>query len=108
MIDLEGYPSVFLAGAFLCNALPHAVAAVQGHPFPTPFAKPRGVGNSSPGINFLWGFANLLVGSLLLTGMPVTAGFNSHFSTMLLGVFVTGISLSFHFGKVRRERSRTP
>lgn len=106
MIDLQGYPSVFLAGMFLCNAVPHTVAAVQGHPFPTPFAKPRGVGDSSPGINFLWGFANLLAGSLLLASTPVTAGFNSHFLTMLLGVFVIGALTSLHFGKVRRDRAK--
>jgi len=107
MIDLHGYPSVFLAGMFLCNAIPHAVAAVQGHPFPTPFAKPPGVGDSSPGVNFLWGFANLVIGSLLLSSVPVAVGFNAHFLTMLLGVFVIGIFLSLHFGKVRRNRSKT-
>lgn len=104
MIDLQGYPSVFFAGMFLCNAVPHSVAAVQGRLFPTPFAKPPGVGDSSPGVNFLWGFANLVVGSALLSGVPVSIGVNAHFLTMLAGVFVIGLFLSIHFGKVQRER----
>lgn len=38
----------FFAGAFLCNALPHLAAGLQGRPFPTPFATPHGVGDSPP------------------------------------------------------------
>lgn len=45
----------FGAGLFLCNCLPHLAAGLQGQPFPSPFSKPRGVGNSSPLVNVLWG-----------------------------------------------------
>ena len=61
------YAATFLAGAFLCNCIPHLGAGLQGIPFPTPFAKPRGIGNSSPLVNFLWGVFNLCVGLYLLS-----------------------------------------
>ena len=32
----------------------------------TPFATPRGVGESSAVINVIWGFANLVIGSVLV------------------------------------------
>jgi hypothetical protein len=65
------YVCHFFAGAFLCNCIPHLVAGLQGAPFPTPFAKPRGVGNSSPPVNFLWGSFNLPAGVALLSAPPV-------------------------------------
>lgn len=105
MIDLQGYPSALFAGAFLCNALPHLVAGVQGHAFPTPFARPPGVGNSPPLTNFIWGFGNVVVGGLLLSNYPIIAGLNAHFATMLLGALAIGIFLAVHFGKVHRDRS---
>jgi len=40
------YAVIFFAGAFLCNCIPHLCAGLQGMPFPTPFAKPRGIGKS--------------------------------------------------------------
>jgi len=56
------YVAVFFAGAILCNCIPHLTAGLQGVPFPTPFARPRGVGTSSPFANFLWGAFNLGAG----------------------------------------------
>jgi hypothetical protein len=50
---------IFLAGALLCNRIPHLAAGLQGRPFPALFAKPRGVGRSSAPVNVLWGTANL-------------------------------------------------
>ena len=50
------YVAAFFAGAFLCNCIPHLDCGLRGAPFPTPFAKPRGIGDSSPLINVLWGF----------------------------------------------------
>jgi hypothetical protein len=56
----------FFGGAFLANAVPHAVAGVMGSPFQSPFAKPPGQGLSSSTVNVLWGFLNLAVGYLLV------------------------------------------
>lgn len=57
-LDLLSY--VF-GGAFLANAVPHAVSGMMGRPFQSPFAKPPGEGLSSSTVNVLWGFFNLAV-----------------------------------------------
>ena len=98
------YLANFFAGAFLCNCIPHLVCGLQGAPFPSPFAKPRGVGDSSPLVNFLWGFFNLLVGGYLLSIDPVAFGINTDFMVLLLGAFLLGLYLALHFGKVMRDR----
>jgi hypothetical protein len=95
----------FLAGAFLCNSLPHLVSGLQGMPFPSPFAKPPGIGDSSPLVNFLWGFLNLLIGAAFLSGHPVTALFGPDFAALATGFLLIGVLTSRHFGKVRRDRS---
>jgi hypothetical protein len=94
-----GYLLLFLGGALLCNAIPHLAAGLRGEAFPTPFARPRGVANSSALMNFYWGTANLIIGicpflvySLHEYGIwPVIAGW------LALGSFI-----SWHFAKVRR------
>ena len=73
------YVAQFLAGAFICNGVPHLVCGLQGSPFPTPFAKPHGVGMSSPLINFAWGLFNLVVGAVLLSNWPTRVGLNVSF-----------------------------
>ncbi len=94
---------LFLAGAFLCNAVPHLVAGLLGQPFPTPFGKPRGVGMSPPLVNFLWGVFNLCVGLFRLARHPVTLGANLDCLAIALGALAIGIHLSRHFGKVRQD-----
>jgi hypothetical protein len=97
------YAVLFFAGASLCNCIPHLGAGLQGMPFPTPFAKPRGVGNSSPLLNFLWGVFNLCVGVYLLSTQPVTIGLNSSCFALIAGVLAIGTYLSAHFGRVRAD-----
>ncbi len=97
----------FLAGAFLCNCIPHLVCGLQGSPFPTPFAKPRGIGDSPPLINFLWGFFNLLVAIAMLLAAPVVVGFNAGFAVLITGAIVLGVFLSLHFGAVKARRHAT-
>ena len=58
--------SYFFGGAFLANAVPHAVSGMMGQPFQSPFAKPPGQGHSSSTVNVLWGLFNLVVGYLLV------------------------------------------
>jgi hypothetical protein len=96
------YLALFFAGAFLCNGIPHLVAGLQGAPFPTPFARPRGVGNSPPVVNFLWGLFNLLVGGWLWSLYPVRPGPFPGFVVLVLGALVLGLYLAWHFGKVRK------
>ncbi len=100
------YLALIFAGALLCNSLPHLASGLQGEPFPSPFAKPRGVGDSSPTVNFLWGFANLLAGLFLLGRHPAVLAFGTQTAAACAGALLLGLSLSRHFGKVRRERQR--
>ncbi len=95
---------LFFAGAFLCNSIPHLSAGLQGAAFPTPFAKPRGVGNSSPFLNFLWGSFNLFVGIALVSLCPIAVGPNLDCLTIIVGFLALGTYLSRHFGKVRAGR----
>jgi hypothetical protein len=96
------YLALFFAGVFLCNSIPHLVAGLQGVPFPTPFARPRGVGSSPPVVNFLWGLLNLLVGGLLWARYPVRPGLFPGFVMLVLGALAIGLYLALHFGKVRK------
>ncbi len=97
------YAIIFFAGAFLCNCIPHLGAGLQGMPFPTPFAKPRGIGNSSPLVNFLWGVFNLCVGVYLLSTQPVMIGANAGCFALIAGALAIGTYLSIHFGRVRAD-----
>jgi len=56
----------FFGGVFLANFVPHYVAGVSGHAFPSPFARPPFRGLSSPAVNVLWGLFNLAVAHVLL------------------------------------------
>ena len=97
------YLSAFFIGAFLCNAIPHLVAGVQGAPFPTPFAKPSGVGNSSPVVNVLWGAFNIAAGLALFAWHPVVLGANPLCLATALGALAMGLFSAYHFGKVRNR-----
>lgn len=98
---------ICLAGAFVCNCIPHIVAGLLGQQFPTPFAKPRGVGNSPPLLNFLWGCFNLAAGlSLIEHGLALNASPGP--LLFMAGFMPMGIYLSLHFGKVRAYRSAPP
>jgi hypothetical protein len=94
----------FFAGAFLCNCIPHLVAGLQGAPFPTPFAKPRGVGNSSPLVNFLWGAFNLAAGVGLLSASPITIELGTPCYVFAAGFLALGAYLAVRFGKVMERR----
>jgi hypothetical protein len=98
--------AMFLAGALLCNCIPHLVSGLQGKPFPTPFAKPSGRGDSSPTVNFLWGAANLIVGAGMLSRHPGFIGFGPDCAALLAGAVALGVFTSLHFGKVFRDRNR--
>lgn len=94
------YLRIIFVGALLCNCIPHLAAGLQGRSFPTPFATPRGVGQSSASVNVLWGAANLFSGLFLLvrdlTPLETAAGI----AAMGLGFLGLGIWLSRHFGRV--------
>ena len=95
------YVTLFFAGLFLCNALPHLCAGVMGMPFPTPFGKPSGIGNSSPVVNVLWATFNIVAGLALFAWHPATLGANPECLAMALGALAMGLFSAHHFGKVR-------
>jgi hypothetical protein len=105
-MPLLSYVANFFAGAFLLNCIPHLVAGVWGEPFPSPFAKPPGVGLSSPPVNVAWGTLNLAVGAILLARNPVSPGINLPFAIFLLGWLALGFPLARHFQNAKLERQK--
>ena len=98
------YVWLFFAGAFFCNAVPHLASGLQGLPFPTPFARPRGRGDSSPVVNVVWGFVNIVI-ALALGMHPFQQPATSEGAVAVLaGALVMGLFLAFHFGAVQREK----
>lgn len=96
----------FVGGLFLSNGIPHFVQGISGHRFQSPFATPPGVGESSALVNVVWGYANLLVGAVLLwVFQPRGDGALLGWILVGLGFLMMAVMLSIHFGKVR---SRNP
>jgi hypothetical protein len=97
-----GYLAHFVAGVFLANGVPHFVQGICGNKFQTPFAAPRGVGESSAIVNVIWGWFNFVVGGVLLRVFfpPLPPPASVSIAT-LLGVLAMALYLSSHFGRVR-------
>ena len=96
------YLGQFVSGLLLANGVPHFVQGISGHRFQSPFASPPGVGESSPTVNVLWGFANIAVGFALLRSFePQSAQAFVGWIAVGLGVLSAGVPLSRHFGRVR-------
>jgi hypothetical protein len=98
------YLAHFMAGAFLANGVPHFVQGICGNKFQTPFARPRGVGESSALVNVIWGWFNLLIGGALLRIFlpPMPPPLTISLTTMV-GALVMAVFLSHHFGRVRNS-----
>lgn len=93
--------SFFFGGAFLSNAIPHFVSGVMGKPFQSPFAKPPGQGLSSPTVNILWGFCNIVVGYVLVCRVGDFGLRTTHDVIAFgLGVLATGLFSARHFGRL--------
>ncbi len=99
------YALLVLAGALLCNCIPHLSSGLRGEAFPTPFATPPGQGRSPPVINFVWGTANLLIGISLLPRLD-DADPRLGRLALLAGFLLLGLYLSRHFGRVRTDEDR--
>ena len=91
------YIAAFFAGVFLANTVPHYVNGISGNPFPSPFADPPGVGNSSPLINVLWGAFNLLIGYSLLRYSKLSVNNKTALWVLFLGIICMGVLLSTTF-----------
>jgi hypothetical protein len=86
----------FFGGAFLANAIPHAVSGMMGRLFQSPFAKPPGEGLSSSTVNVVWGFFNLVVGYLLVRHIGDSG---ANVAALGLGAFALSLFHARHFGR---------
>ena len=95
----------FLAGVVLANGVPHFVNGISGRPFQSPFAKPPGVGESSPVINVIWGMINFVIGYGLLRGVGAFSfSDTAAMGAAALGALLAGAWLAWHFGRVRSSK----
>lgn len=87
----------FLGGMFIFNSLPHLVKGITGEKHMTPFKRA-----SSPMLNVVWAFVNMLLGALILgldsSGrLDVLSGVN-FWAFMLGGLLMTFMDAAL-FGK---------
>jgi hypothetical protein len=95
------YVAHFFGGAFLASAVPHFVNGISGRPFPSPFAKPPGQGESSPVVNVGWGAFNAGVAYLLvLQTVTFDVGSRRDVLTVGLGGALMALMLAKNFGRV--------
>lgn len=96
MLDYLFY---FFAGAFLANSIPHITNGISGRAFPTPFATPRGQGESSASLNVLWGAFNFGVGyALLFFAGSFSFSVLTHVAVAGLGAVLMALFLAWRFG----------
>ncbi|BDD03853.1 hypothetical protein [Aureibacter tunicatorum] len=92
------YLACFFLGAFLINSVPHIIHGISGDSFPTPFANPPGKGLSSPLINLLWGYFNLLMSYILYKFSKLNSQNKQALASITAGIiimsFVLGITLA--------------
>jgi hypothetical protein len=102
---MEWHQSItcFFSGAVLANVVPHFVAGIQGNRFPTPFAKPRGIGLSSPTVNMAWALFNLLIGALLFKAGRLADGELVNSIAFFAGIAVLSLLMSKRFAKKHQE-----
>ncbi|MFZ2633827.1 MAG: hypothetical protein WA081_09300 [Desulfosalsimonadaceae bacterium] len=80
---------VFFSGIFLFNAIPHLVQGICGKRHMTPFSQ-----KSSPTINVMWGWINLLIGGCLFINLDAEILAGSTITAFLLGGFLISLILS--------------
>jgi hypothetical protein len=101
-MEWYSYLAYFFAGAFLANGVPHFVHGVSGKRFQSPFASPPGVGESGPLANTVWGFVNICIAYVLISGVgEFSLGLTRSVLMVGAGAFVTAAALAVYFGRVR-------
>ena len=80
---------VFFSGIFLFNAIPHLVQGICGKRNMTPFSQ-----KSSPAINVIWGWVNLLIGGWLFTNLDAKMLTGTTITAFCLGGFIISLCLS--------------
>jgi hypothetical protein len=98
--------SYFFGGVLLCNAIPHLASGLTGHPFQSPFAKPRGEGLSSSTVNVLWGTLNLAIAYALICRVGDFSLHSTVDAVILgLGFLLMGLFCARHFGRFHGRNS---
>jgi|GEM_PF-1786716 len=88
--------------ALLVNAVPHTVHGLSGEPFPSPFADPPGVGDSTPAENVVWGGLNAVAGGALLLGVGrFRPGANLGTAVTVAAGLAAAFGISRYFAAVR-------
>jgi hypothetical protein len=102
------YLGYFCIGVLLMNSVPHIVQGASGNRFQTPFARPRGIGESSAIVNVIWGLANVAAAGALLhaLGLPQQSSPWGPCVAAWLGALAIGLFLASHFAKVRSDAPR--
>ena len=98
-MNWHDYIACFFAGMLLANVVPHFVHGISGDRFPTPFARPRGKGLSSPTVNVVWALFNLVVGYILFRVGRVASGGDSALVIFFAGIVVMSTVLSVRFAR---------
>lgn len=97
-----------LGAFFMVNGVPHFVQGISGNPFQSPFAKPAGVGESSPLVNVLWGAFNFFAGTVILCHyLHFQPGANLQTLVVAIAALVTSMVLAVYFSGVRNGDKKT-
>lgn len=100
------YLAHFFAACMLTNSIPHLVKGVTGVQFQTPFAKPPGIGLSSPVINVVWACINFTAGFLLLFKVgSFSVDNNIDVAVILTGMWFTAYRLAHHLGPLYAQNA---
>jgi hypothetical protein len=95
-VPIWAWPLALLAGAFLINAVPHAVMGLTGQAFPTIFS--GGPPNrSSAAVNVIWSGINLAAGGGLLYAIRRWTGTPAIRLVMAFAAFGFGLMLAVVF-----------
>lgn len=95
--------AAFFSGMFLANFVPHFVKGICGDKFPTPFAKPSGIGLSSALVNVVWGLVNLVAGFFLFRTGHVGSGPLSPVAIFFAGLALLSVLMAPHFTQKHKE-----
>ena len=102
-MEWYNYLACFFAGAFLSNAVPHFIHGISGDKFPTPFAKPPGIGLSSATTNVLWSLLNLIIGFFLFRAGKISDEYCWTWILLFVGVAAMSIMLSIGFQRKEKK-----
>jgi hypothetical protein len=97
------YVACFFAGVCGANFVPHFVHGISGDRFPTPFARPRGTGLSSPTLNVVWALVNLVVAYVLSRVGKLAVGGEAGLAAFFAGIAAISIGLSVRFAHKHSE-----